>query len=375
MASAEVEEGGEADGGFDAGAGFEWCDGGVVGAKAGAMEVDGADHGADLGGLDVDGGEGDIISAAGVEVADALLYCAFGDLLDFVVEGSDDSEATRADATDAEVSFEFFLGFEDEMRGSDVFELALLGEDGVEDVDGFCFVGLFAGDEADGDHVVEGFVLAIDEGGVAGDVVRIKDGRVIWDGGKEGGLGEVEFGGGDAEVGAGGGFDAVSASAEWGFVEVEGEDLFLTIHAFDFDGEDHFFEFTADAGDGAIHGFVGEVDLFDELLGESGSSLDGAAAEVIYSGADDAGDTDAAVVEEFAILEGDDCLAHVFADFVAFDDDAVIAFAAIFPEEGAVAVVEAVSGGLDATRDCAGFNLVEFATEVGEDAEDTDGTD
>ena len=62
-------------------------------------------------------------------------------------------------------------------------------------------------------------------------------------------------------------FYAVTTAAVRGLVEVHSNKLFLVVHFFDFEGKDDFFNFTGDTGDVTFAGFVGEVDLFDELLG------------------------------------------------------------------------------------------------------------
>lgn len=118
--------------------------------------------------------------------------------------------------------------------------------------------------------------------------------------------------------------------------------MLFVVHLFNFESEDYFFNLAGETCDGTVASFVGEVDLFDELLGEGGAALDALAGDGGEAGTDEGCPIYAGVVIEVTVFDGDCGLAHVGGDLVAFYDEAVISVTFILPEELTVAIVVGV---------------------------------
>ncbi len=119
--------------------------------------------------------------------------------------------------------------------------------------------------------------------------------------GQVGGLLQVEGADVLAVPGAGRGLDAVGAAPEVDGVDVALEDLPLVELALELDGDDRLPELAPQGGVGA------DVDVLDVLLGDRRPALGGALGpDVGPGGPGDADGIDAAVLEELAVLGGDD---------------------------------------------------------------------
>src|SRR3546814_17015909 len=112
-----------------------------------------------------------------------------------------------------------------------------------------------------------------------------------------------------------GGLDAIGVAAEENLVEVELEDLLLAQHVLDAPGEEGFLDLAG------VAQFVGQQQVLRHLLGD-GRSADRAAAagEVGDDGAQDARIVDAAMLEEGAVLGGEERLDHLARIFLIFEN-------------------------------------------------------
>ena len=154
-----------------------------------------------------------------------------------------------------------------------------------------------------GQHIVAAFQRA---GIVAGGAVAR---RGFWQDGEIAGLWQGELIGRFGEIGLGSGFDAIGVAAEENLVEVKLEDLLFGELLLDPAGEDGFAEFAAD-GD-----FIGEQQVFCDLLGDSGGAD---RALVVEEAADEAGDGggDAGIIQAIMGEEG-----FVFSRDEGLDDE------------------------------------------------------
>ena len=117
--------------------------------------------------------------------------------------------------------------------------------------------------------------------------------------------------------------------------------------------------------------FLSEEDLFDELLGERGATLDRSSGDGHPDGANGAANADTTMGVEITIFDGDNGPPDVLADLVAFCEHAIVAFAAVFPEEDVVTIVVAVGAVGDAGAHGFGADVSDVAAEIEEEAEDS----
>ena len=329
--------------------------------------------GDNLASFDVNRSHGDVIGAVCIEKVLAGGDGFFGDLLGGVVEGGRDGVAAGAHGGDAVFFLKLRLHFENEVGSFDVVVLTGFGDDGVENVDGLCFIGFFLSDIAHFNHDVQSLLLALDEHFVAVFVVGIQDARVVRDGGEEGRFGEREILGGFVEVGLCGGFNTIAATAVWGLVEIHRDDGLFVVHFLELESEDELLDFTSDTTAVFRGGFFREVDLFDELLREGGATLDALTGEGGDGGTEEGFQVNAWVLVEVAVFDGDGGLAHVGGDFGAVNNETIIVGAFVFPEDNAVAV----EIGVDRFGDfhLVEVDVVEFLFVIGKKAGDADNTD
>ena len=124
--------------------------------------------------------------------------------------------------------------------------------------------------------------------------------------GENGGFGQGERFCAMAEVAFGGGFDAIGAGAEIDAVEIEFEDLVLGIFALEPERENRFLNLARNRA------FLGQEEIFGELLGQGRTALHAAAAgDVADHGAADADRIDAQMRIEAAVLDGDEGLRRI----------------------------------------------------------------
>ncbi len=158
---------------------------------------------------------------------------------------------------------------------------------------------------------------------------------------------DVQVGGVDAPVRLRGRLHAVRAVPQIDGVEVPGQDLILRERLLELDREERLADLLLD-GAGRHHVFLGavrlldvaaRVHLFDELLGDGGSALDGLVLhQVDPGGAEDADRVDARVLVEAVVLDGDHRVAEGLGHLIE-RNDRPIDRAVDRREEGAVAVV------------------------------------
>ena len=250
-------------------------------------------------------------------------------LLGRVVEGRVDAEAAAVDLVvgEAVVVAQHLADVLDEvggavLRSADLAQTVALGARAGRcrpSTHGSAFGGVVGGlvDHPFVEHGVEHRLAA--EGGHVGVATGVGGLGGTDQAGQVGGFGEVELGDVLAEVGPGGGAHPVGAPPEVDEVEVALEDLLLLELLLELHRQHRLLDL---AGDGALGG---EVDELHVLLGDRGAALlDGVALDVAPRGAGDAGGVDAPVVEEVAVLGGQDRGDEHLGHLLERDVDAVL---------------------------------------------------
>ena len=116
-----------------------------------------------------------------------------------------------------------------------------------------------------------------------------------------------------AKVGVGGALDAVGTLAQVDGVQIPGDDLFLGIVLLEVESLENLHELATDR-DVAL---IGQV--FDELLGKSGTAVAGAADKHIGRGGQGAHPVHAVVLPEALVLDGNGRVDHVLGNILVVD--------------------------------------------------------
>ena len=308
------------------------------------IPVDWADHCDNLTSFNIDRCESDVIRCVCASHACTSCDSSFCNLLCAKIDSCFNCEATSTHCLHAVFLFELFLNFEDEMWSLDIIILSNFRTDCIENVNFFCFITFLFGNVSHFTHHIESLLLTSDKSFVSSSIVWVKNCRVVWNRCKKSSLSEVYVLNWLAEVRLGSRFNTVTTTTIWRLIKVHRNNLFLVVHFLDFDCENHFLNLTCETTTVFWSSFICEVDLLNELLGKSWTTLNTLVSYDWPCSTGDTGKIDTIVVIEVSILDCDGCLAHDFRDFISVDNETIVAITTVFPENFTVTVEIDVHG-------------------------------
>ena len=224
------------------------------------------------------------------------------------------------------------------MRSFDVVILWSFRLNCVENCDLFSLFGIFLWDVTHLGHHIECLVLTSNQCFIAICIIWVKNTRVVRNSSEKGRLSKSQILSWFTEVSLSSRFYTVTTTTIRRLVEVHGNNLFLWVHLLNFESENHFLNLTWKTGYGTVFSFIGEVNLFNELLGKCRTTLDTLTSKSWEGSTDNSGKVDTWVVVEVSILDCNGSLAHISCNVVTLNHETIVAITLIFPKDIAVTV-------------------------------------